>query len=238
MSSLAKGNPFSLFFWTPFLGTPFFFFFLSPAKLGSLEMQPGAKLQAYLGVVMLQPHACAQCFRFRILRRTRSFPGRTSVRSLPGGIESVWEQRRVLCKGECSAKDTERATSLPGIGATPARRVIRITRILARPTWRLRYPARHIPARHRTDHTDHTVIRSYGLALRRPAAPPARHRSLQPSEPAPPKSEFRLRSPTEVGILPRKNIQSSPESSRRRTVACFYLSDETMHAMHSFCTRL
>ena len=54
-------------------------------------MQPGGKLQAYLGVVMLQPHACAQRFRSRILRRTRSFPGRTSVRSLPGGIESVWE---------------------------------------------------------------------------------------------------------------------------------------------------
>ena len=91
MSSFAKGNPFSLFFGTPFLGTPFFFFlfFLSPAKVGSLEMQPGAKLQAYLGVVMLQPHACTQRFRFRILRRTRSFPGRTSVRSLPGGIESI-----------------------------------------------------------------------------------------------------------------------------------------------------
>ena len=28
---------------------------------------------------MLQPHACAQHFRFRILRRTRSFPGRTST---------------------------------------------------------------------------------------------------------------------------------------------------------------
>ena len=40
--------------------------------------------QAYLGVVMLQPHACAQRFRFRILRRT-------SVRSLPGGMESIWE---------------------------------------------------------------------------------------------------------------------------------------------------
>ena len=60
-------------------------------SLTSLEMQPGGKLQAYLVVVMLQPHACAQRFRFRILRRTRSFPGRTSVRSLPGGIESVWE---------------------------------------------------------------------------------------------------------------------------------------------------
>ena len=33
----------------------FFLFFLSPAKVGSLEMQPGAKLQAYLGVSILQP---------------------------------------------------------------------------------------------------------------------------------------------------------------------------------------
>ena len=52
MSSFAKENPFSLFFWGPlFLGPLvfFFFFFLSPAKVGSLEMQPGAKLQAYLG---------------------------------------------------------------------------------------------------------------------------------------------------------------------------------------------
>ena len=53
MSSFAKGNPFSLFFFGPlFLGPLvfFFLFFLSPAKVGSLEMQPGAKLQAYLGV--------------------------------------------------------------------------------------------------------------------------------------------------------------------------------------------
>ena len=50
----------------PFFGDPFFcdflfsffLFFLSPAKVGSLEMQPGAKLQAYLGVSILQPHAC------------------------------------------------------------------------------------------------------------------------------------------------------------------------------------
>ena len=55
------------------------------------ETQLRGKLQAYVGVVMLQPHACTQHFRFRILRRTRSFPGRTSVRSLPGGIESIWE---------------------------------------------------------------------------------------------------------------------------------------------------
>ena len=49
MSSFAKGNPFSLFFGDPFFWDPlfsfFFLFFLSPAKVGSLEMQPGAKLQ-------------------------------------------------------------------------------------------------------------------------------------------------------------------------------------------------
>ena len=50
MSSFAKGNPFSLFFGDPFFLDPFFsffLFFLSPTKVGSLEMQPGAKLQAY-----------------------------------------------------------------------------------------------------------------------------------------------------------------------------------------------
>ena len=79
-------------------------------------MQPGAKLRgAYLGVIILQPHASTQRFRFRILRRTRSFPGRTSARSLSDRIESIWEtlskerawpalQRSVLCRGECSAK--------------------------------------------------------------------------------------------------------------------------------------
>ena len=94
MSSFAKGNPFSLFLGDPFFGTPcflFFLFFLSPAKVGSLEMQPGAKLQAYLGVSILQPHACTQRFRLRIFRRTRSNAGRTSARSLSGRIESIWE---------------------------------------------------------------------------------------------------------------------------------------------------
>ena len=38
----------------------------------------------------MRPHACTQHFRFRTLRRTRSFPGRTSVRSFPGARESVW----------------------------------------------------------------------------------------------------------------------------------------------------
>ena len=64
MSTFAKGNPFSLFFGDPLFWDPFlsfsFVFFLSPAKVGSLEMQPGAKLQAYLGVIILQPHACTQ----------------------------------------------------------------------------------------------------------------------------------------------------------------------------------
>ena len=41
---------------------------------------------AYLGVIILQPHACAQRFRLRILRRTRSNAGRTSARSLSGRI--------------------------------------------------------------------------------------------------------------------------------------------------------
>ena len=94
MSTFAKGNPFSLFFgdpvfWDPFFS--FFLFFLSPAKVGSLEMQPGAKLQAYLGVIILQPHACTQRFRLRILRRTRSNAGRTSAGSLSGRIESIWK---------------------------------------------------------------------------------------------------------------------------------------------------
>ena len=51
-----------------------------------LEMQPGAKLQAYLGVSILQPHASTQRFRLRILCRTRSNAGRTSARSLSGRI--------------------------------------------------------------------------------------------------------------------------------------------------------
>ena len=55
MSSFAKGNPFLFFFRDLFLGPLVFLFFvfLSPAKVGSLEMQPGAKLQAYLGVIIL-----------------------------------------------------------------------------------------------------------------------------------------------------------------------------------------
>ena len=37
---------------------------------------------AYLGVSILQPHACTQRFRLQILRRTRSNAGRMSARSL------------------------------------------------------------------------------------------------------------------------------------------------------------
>ena len=44
-------------------------------------------MQAYLGVSILQPHACTQRFRLRILRRMRSNAGRTSARSLSGRIE-------------------------------------------------------------------------------------------------------------------------------------------------------
>ena len=58
---LCQRKPLFPFFRGPlFLGPLvffFFLFFLSPAKVGSLEMQPGAKLQAYLGVSILQPHA-------------------------------------------------------------------------------------------------------------------------------------------------------------------------------------
>ena len=82
--ALPKEPPFPFFFLGPLVF--FFCFFLSPAKVGSLEMQPGAELQAYLGVIILQPHACTQRFRLRILRRTRSNAGRTSARSLSGRI--------------------------------------------------------------------------------------------------------------------------------------------------------
>ena len=89
--ALPKETPFPFFSGPLFFGPLvffFFLFFLSPAKVGSLEMQPGpgAKLQAYLGVIILQPHACTQRFRLRILCRTRSNAGRTSARSLSGRI--------------------------------------------------------------------------------------------------------------------------------------------------------
>ena len=80
-------------FWLAFwLASGWFGWLLAGFLAGFLffpETQLRGILQAYLGVVMLQPHACAQRFRFRILRRTRSFPGRTS--GLSGRVESIWE---------------------------------------------------------------------------------------------------------------------------------------------------
>ena len=70
-------------------GLASFFFPVFLARLA--ETQLLGILQAYLGVVILQPHACTQRFRLRILRRTRSNAGRTSARSLSGRIESIWE---------------------------------------------------------------------------------------------------------------------------------------------------
>ena len=99
---------------------------------------------------------------------------------------------------------------------------------------RVRHPAAP-PARHRspasephasppshTDHTDHTVIRSYGgLALRHlprlpgieasRAAPPARHRSLQPAELAP----YRGRN-SDFAFLPEKPITGPAPKVRQR----------------------
>ena len=74
-----------LAFWLVWLGSLFFpCFFSSPCRnKGSCW----AFCQtAYLGVIILQPHACTQRFRLRILRRTRSNAGRTSARSLSGRI--------------------------------------------------------------------------------------------------------------------------------------------------------
>ena len=67
------------------LASFFSLFFL--ARLA--ETQLLGILQAYLGVSILQPHACAQRFRLRTLRRTRSNAGRTSARSLSGRIQTV-----------------------------------------------------------------------------------------------------------------------------------------------------
>ena len=100
---LCQRKPLFFFFRDPFFWDPlfsFFLFFLGPAKVGSLEMQPGAKLQAYLGVIILQPHACTQRFRLRILRRTRSNAGRTvleasQVEYKPFGKPPLRERRTV-----------------------------------------------------------------------------------------------------------------------------------------------
>ena len=136
---------------------------------------------------MLQPHACAQHFRFRILRRTRSFPGRTSARSLPGGIESIWETPSKE-RGSCLASKPPagRATSKPPCRATcPA----------SRP---------HQPAESYKSYGSygHTVIR-WRLGTSGTRHVPAGYRSLSlASKPSPrrPRSEFQLRSPTKVGI--------------------------------------
>ena len=81
---LCQRKPLSLFFGDPFFWDPLFsvfLFFLSPAKGLKCNLEPNC----------LQPHACAQRFRLRILRRTRSNAGRTSASSLSGRIESIWE---------------------------------------------------------------------------------------------------------------------------------------------------
>ena len=65
-------------------GLALFFFPFFLARLA--ETQLLGILQAYLGVSILQPHACTQRFRLRILRRTRSNAGRTSAGSLSGRI--------------------------------------------------------------------------------------------------------------------------------------------------------
>ena len=64
---------------------------------------------------------------------SRSFPGRTSARSLSGRIESIWEtpskerawpalQRSVLCKGACSAKERALQKSVLCKGACSAKK--------------------------------------------------------------------------------------------------------------------
>ena len=91
--ALPKETPFPFFSGALFLGPLVFIFcfFLALQRLARLKCNLEPNCGAHLGVVILQPHACAQRFRFRILRRTRSFPGRTSARSLSDRIESIWE---------------------------------------------------------------------------------------------------------------------------------------------------
>ena len=57
MSSFAKGNPFLFFFWDPLFSC--FLFFLALQRLARLK----CNLEPYLGVIILQPHACTQRFR-------------------------------------------------------------------------------------------------------------------------------------------------------------------------------
>ena len=86
---------FPFFFGTPFFGTLFFLlfcFFLALQSLARLKcnLEPNCK---HISGTSFCSHTAprTQRFRFRILRRTRSFPGRTSARSLSGRIESIWE---------------------------------------------------------------------------------------------------------------------------------------------------
>ena len=84
---LCQRKPLFHLFWGPlFLGPCFLFFylFLALQRLARLKCNLEPNCGAYLGC----SHTPA---RLRILCRTRSFPGRTSARSLSGRIESVWE---------------------------------------------------------------------------------------------------------------------------------------------------
>ena len=104
---LCQRKPLFPFFWDPFFRTPcflfFFVFFLALRRLARLKCNLEPNCCAYLGVIILQPHASTQRFRLRILRRTRSFPGRTSARSLSGRIEPIWKtpsKERACCPPE------------------------------------------------------------------------------------------------------------------------------------------
>ena len=91
---LPKGSPFPFFRGPLFLGPLVFFFFCFFSALQRLarlkcNLEPNCK---HLGVSILQPHAFTQRDRLRrILCRTRSNAGRTSVRSLSGRISAIWE---------------------------------------------------------------------------------------------------------------------------------------------------
>ena len=74
---------FWLAFWLVWLGSLFFpCFFSSPCR----NAAAGRFASISRGLYILQPHACTQRFRLRILCRTRSNAGRTSAGSLSGRI--------------------------------------------------------------------------------------------------------------------------------------------------------
>ena len=129
---------------------------------------------------MLQPHACTQRFRFRTLHRTRSFPGRTSARSLSGRIESIWEtpskERGAMFYVRAFAR---RSLQLSLQSLRTLRSSLPLSRILARPTWRLRYLARHIPARHRSLAARRPRVRAASSARRLHPLPGATVRGLR-----------------------------------------------------------